>query len=202
MDLFVYDLTWIGSAVMLLMIGLLRPVASAAHSSFTAHMLGHLLLGMIAPLMLVHSAPVTLALRALPVQAARVLSRVLRSPGARVLTHPVVAGTLNAGGLWLIYATDLFQVMHVSPVAYALVHLHALVVGYVFTASLIGVDPDPHRASMALRSTVLVPFIGTVSVWVQLTAPSFVTVGRHVRVPTRLGARRCLHRVACDLHGC
>lgn len=114
MDLFVYDLTWIGSAVMLLMIGLLRPVASAAHSSFTAHMLGHLLLGMIAPLMLVHSAPVTLALRALPVQAARVLSRVLRSPGARVLTHPVVAGMLNAGGLWLIYATDLFQVMHVS----------------------------------------------------------------------------------------
>ncbi|PRZ15263.1 cytochrome c oxidase assembly protein [Nesterenkonia sandarakina] len=143
---------------------LLGPVASAAHSSFTAHMLGHLLLGMISPLLLARSAPVTLALRALPVQAARVLSRVLRSPGARVLTHPVVAGTLNAGGLWLLYATDLLQVMHVSPVAYTLVHLHIFVVGYVFSASLVGVDPDPHRASMALRSTVLVLFIAAHSI--------------------------------------
>ncbi|MGJ9371855.1 cytochrome c oxidase assembly protein [Nesterenkonia sp. CF4.4] len=160
--------------------GLLGPVASVAHVSFTAHMLGHLLLGMIAPLLLVRSAPVTLALRGLPVQAARVLTRVLRSPGARVLTHPVVAGTLNAGGLWLLYATDLFQVMHVSPVAYALVHLHIFVVGYVFTASLVGIDPDPHRASMVVRSAVLILFIAAHSIlakWLYAHPPQGVERG-------------------------
>ncbi|MCH8571529.1 cytochrome c oxidase assembly protein [Nesterenkonia sp. AY15] len=160
--------------------GLLGPVATAAHTSFTAHMAGHLLLGMIAPLLLVFSAPVTLALRALPVHAARGLTRVLRSPGVRVLTHPVVAGVLNAGGLWLLYTTDLFQVMHFSPVAYALVHLHIFVAGYVFTASLVGVDPDPHRASMPMRSTVLILFIAAHSIlakWLYAHPPEGVAPG-------------------------
>ncbi|MBO0595808.1 cytochrome c oxidase assembly protein [Nesterenkonia sp. E16_7] len=160
--------------------GLLGPVATAAHTSFTAHMLGHLLLGMIAPLLLVLSAPVTLALRALPVHAARGLTRALRSPGVRVLTHPVVAAVLNAGGLWLLYTTDLFRVMHVSPVAYALVHLHIFVAGYVFTASLIGVDPDPHRASMPVRAAVLILFIAAHSIlakWLYAHPPAGVEPG-------------------------
>ena len=45
----------------------LGPLASAARADFTAHMAVHLLLGMIGPLLLVTAAPVTLALRALPV---------------------------------------------------------------------------------------------------------------------------------------
>ena len=50
------------------------PVATAAHSTFAAHMAGHLLRGMAAPLVLVLGAPVTLALRALPVAEARTLT--------------------------------------------------------------------------------------------------------------------------------
>src|SRR5690606_20120906 len=52
-------------------VGSIGPVAEAAHHSFTAHMLGHLVLGMLAPLLMVLAAPVTLALRALPVTVAR-----------------------------------------------------------------------------------------------------------------------------------
>lgn len=144
--------------------GLLGPVAQAAHTSFTAHMLGHLLLGMIAPLLMVLGAPITLTLRALPAVAARKVSRILRSAGVRGLTHPVVAATLNAGGLWLLYTTELFQLMHASAAVYALVHLHLFAGGYLFTASVIGPDPDPHRASMRVRSAVLVLFIAAHSV--------------------------------------
>ena len=85
------------------------PLADAAHHDFTAHMAGHLLLGMAAPLLLVLAAPVTLALRALPTRPARALSRLLKSRPARLLTHPVTAATLNAGGLWALYATSLYQ---------------------------------------------------------------------------------------------
>lgn len=144
--------------------GLLGPVAQAAHTSFTAHMLGHLLLGMIAPLLMVLGAPITLAMRALPAVAARRLSRLLRSAWVRGLTHPVIAATLNAGGIWLLYTTELFHMMHASAAVYALVHLHLLAVGYLFTASLIGPDPDPHRASMPVRSAVLVLFIAAHSI--------------------------------------
>lgn len=160
--------------------GLLGPIPVAAHSSFTAHMLGHLLLGMVAPVLLVRSAPVTLALRALPVHAARVLTRVLRSPGVRVVSHPITAGALNAGGLWLLYTTDLYQVMHVSPLAYAVVHLHIFAAGYLFTASLVGVDPDPHRASMPMRSAVLILFIAAHSAlakWLYAHPPQGVDTG-------------------------
>lgn len=84
---------------------LVGPLAQAAHGSFTAHMTGHLLLGMIAPLLLVLSAPVSALLRALPVGRARAVSRILRLPYIRVVTHPVVAALLNAGGLWVLYTT-------------------------------------------------------------------------------------------------
>ncbi len=147
----------------------LGPIARAAHESFTAHMVGHLLLGMLAPLLLVLGAPVTLALRALPVDDARALSRLLRSPVVRWVTHPIVAGVLNAGGLWLLYgpglgptASDdagLFALMHGSAIVHAVVHLHIFLAGYVFTASIAGRDPDPHRASLTVRAAVLIAFI-------------------------------------------
>lgn len=135
------------------------PLADAARSGFAAHMAGHLLLGMAAPLLLVLAAPVTLALRALPVSGARVLSRVLRTPVLRVLTHPVVAGVLDAGGLWLLYTTGLYARMHDSVPVHAAVHAHVLLAGWLFTAAVAGVDPDPHRAPFTLRAMVLLGFL-------------------------------------------
>lgn len=157
--------------------GLTGPIAEAAHTSFTAHMSAHLLVGMIGPVLLVLAAPVTLALRALPVERARVLSRVLSGPGVRVLTHPVTAGVLNAGGLWLLYTTGLYELMHASVLVHALVHTHILVAGYLFTASLIGVDPNRHRASIVVRSAVLVVFIAAHSIlakWLYVHPPAGV----------------------------
>ncbi|WP_256841746.1 cytochrome c oxidase assembly protein [Ornithinimicrobium cryptoxanthini] len=156
------------------------PVVASGQGSFTTHMVTHLLLGMLAPLLLVLSAPVTLALRALPQGRARVLSAVLRSQVARVLMHPAVAAVLNVGGLWVLYSTDLFHRMHNSDLVYAVVHVHLLVVGYVFTASIIGPDPDPHRASMRVRSLVLVLFIAAHSVlakWLYAHPPDGVEAG-------------------------
>lgn len=157
--------------------GLIGPIATAAHTSFTAHMAGHLLLGMIAPLLLVLAAPITLVLRALPVTAARSLTRVLRSPVVRVLTHPVAAAVLNAGGLWLLYTTELYQLMHTSVLLHGLVHTHIVVAGYLFTASLVGMDPDPHRASILVRSMVLIVFIAAHSIlakWLYAHPPAGV----------------------------
>ncbi|MGU3425113.1 cytochrome c oxidase assembly protein [Microbacterium paraoxydans] len=145
-------------------VGTVGPFAALAHSSFPVHMAGHVLVGMLAPLLLVLGRPVSVALRALPVTEARALSRVLRSAPIRVLTHPVVAGTLNIGGLWLLYATPLFPLMHASPWLHAAVHLHVLLTGYLFTASILGLDPDPHRASVTVRASVLIVFIAAHSI--------------------------------------
>ncbi|MDX6320377.1 MAG: putative rane protein [Propionibacteriaceae bacterium] len=132
------------------------PLARIGQTSFSAHMAGHLLLGMLAPLLLVLGAPVTVALRGLPVQHARRLSRVLARPELAVLTHPVTAALLDVGGLWLLYGTPLFGWMHASPAGHLVAQIHVLVAGYLFTFSLVGVDPTGHRADIRLRSAVLV----------------------------------------------
>ncbi|WP_299518311.1 cytochrome c oxidase assembly protein [uncultured Serinicoccus sp.] len=157
--------------------GLVGPVATAAHTSFTAHMAAHLLLGMLAPLLLVLGAPVTLALRALPVTWGRRLTRLLRTAPVRAATHPVVAGLMNAGGLWVLYTTSLYPLMHGSVLVHSAVHAHVLVWGYVLTASLVGVDPDPHRSSVLVRSGVLIVVVAAHSIlsrWLYAHPPAGV----------------------------
>lgn len=131
------------------------PLAEAAHHSFRAHMATHLLLGMLAPLLLVLAAPVTLLLRALPVPAARTLTGVLRTRLLRVLTDPLVAALLNIGGLWALYTTGLYAVVHAHPAVHVPVHLHVFLAGYLFTATTVRADPLPYR-SHAYRAVVLV----------------------------------------------
>jgi putative membrane protein len=126
---------------------------------FVGHMTGHLLLGMAAPLLLVLAAPVTLALRALPVARARNLSRLLKARPVRILTHPVTAGVLDAGGLWVLYTTGLYRQTTEYTGLHVLVHAHVLAAGYLFTAAIAGVDPAAHRPGFRTRAVVLVAFV-------------------------------------------
>lgn len=140
------------------------PLARAAHDDFAAHMWAHLLGGMLAPLLLVLSAPVTLALRTLDVTPARRLSRLLRSAPARFVAHPVTAALLSAGGLWLLYLTPLFESMRTNPLMHVLVHAHLLLAGYLVTAAIVGIDPSPHRQPRVLVAVVLILSVASHSI--------------------------------------
>nr|WP_254071809.1 cytochrome c oxidase assembly protein [Rathayibacter sp. VKM Ac-2857] len=132
------------------------PLAVAAQSSFTSHMAAHLLAGMLAPVLLVLAAPVTLALRTLSTTPARRLTRLLRSAPARVLAHPITATLLSAGGLQLLYRTPLLETMHAAPLLHVLVHAHLLLAGCLFTTAIIGVDPHPHPPARATQVVAVV----------------------------------------------
>ncbi len=132
------------------------PLANRAHVDFTAHMFGHLFLGMLAPLLMALAAPMTLVLRTLSVPLARRFSRVLRSWPSRMFTHPVVASFLNIGGLWLLYTTNLYLLMQENILLHLIVHFHVFLAGYLFTVSIIYIDPIPHRISFLYRAIVLV----------------------------------------------
>ncbi|MGW0019560.1 cytochrome c oxidase assembly protein [Rhodococcus sp. NPDC003382] len=138
-------------------VALVGPIADRAHDDFVAHMAAHVLLGMLGPLLLVLAAPVTLALRLLPVPAARLLARALASPPFAVPTNPFVAGVLDIGGLWVLYRTGLYAATHTEPALHVLVHAHVLAAGYLFTFAVLGgPDPAPHRASPPWRAGALV----------------------------------------------
>ncbi|ARI77904.1 cytochrome c oxidase assembly protein [Halobacillus mangrovi] len=132
------------------------PLASLAQHDFYYHMVTHLLLGMLGPLLFVLGAPMTLALRALPAKQARLITRVLRSEPVRILSHPITASILNIGGLWVLYTTNLYALMHHYFLLHLLVHVHVFLAGYLFTISLIYIDPTPHRYSFAYRTLVFI----------------------------------------------
>ncbi|WP_285768392.1 cytochrome c oxidase assembly protein [Peribacillus sp. SI8-4] len=130
------------------------PLADRAHIDFTAHMIGHILLGMLAPIFLVLAAPTTLALRTLDIQSARRLSKLLKSWPVRFVSNPIIASILNIGGLWILYTTDLYRAMQHTIIVHALVHFHVFFAGYLFTASMIYIDPMPHPFSYKFRMIV------------------------------------------------
>lgn len=146
---------WV-SGVLSAAAALIGPVADLAHENFTAHMIGHLFLGMLAPLLLAHSAPMTLLMRTLSVGHARKLSRILKSFPVSIFCHPLVASLLNIGGLWVLYTTDLYAAMHQYNLLHMVIHLHVFLAGYLYTISIIYIDPLPHRYSFIFRAIVLI----------------------------------------------
>lgn len=132
------------------------PLAEQAHHDFRMHMVVHLLLGMLAPLLIAMSCPLTLLLRTASTAAARKLTAILKSRPFRVLGNPITAAILNIGGLYLLYLTDLYHLMHESILLYALIHLHIFLAGYLFTVALVYFDVTPYRFSFLYRSSVLI----------------------------------------------
>jgi putative copper resistance protein D len=129
---------------------------------FSAHMAQHMLLGMLAPMLLVMGAPITLALRAIPPAGANRpagprewLLAVLHSRVVRVLTNPVVALLLFVTAPYLVYFSGLFETAMRHHTAHVAMHVHFLLVGYLFYETLIGTDPLPRRAPYPMRLIVL-----------------------------------------------
>ncbi len=162
------------TGVIFVALSIVGPIAEQSHSNFVYHMYSHLLLGMLAPLLITLSAPMTLLLRSVPVLYARKVSKILKSRYLQTISHPVIATLLNLGGLWVLYTTNLFEAMHHSMLLAILVHVHIFLAGYVFTISIIYIDPTPHRTSYMLRSVMIIFYMAGHSIlskWVYANPP-------------------------------
>ncbi|NKX91645.1 cytochrome c oxidase assembly protein [Nocardia coubleae] len=139
------------SGLVLMIVALSGPVSAFAHADARGHMLQHLLIGMYAPLALVMSAPVTLLLGALTPRAGRRVGAVLHTRALRLLGHPITAAILNVGGLYVLYLTPLYAASMQRGWLHVLIAVHMLAAGYLFTWSIAGPDPAPHRPGLTLR---------------------------------------------------
>ena len=140
----------------LLLGGALLPALSPyPPGDFRWHMAQHLVIGMVAPLLLVLGAPMTLLLRTVPRRQGRAIGRALRSRPARVVANPVTALVLSVGGLAMLYFTPLYAYAEAHESVHALVHLHFVASGYLFAWVVAGPDPAPHRLPVPARLVVL-----------------------------------------------
>ena len=133
---------------------------------FSAHMVDHMALTMVAPIFLVLGAPVTLALRALPARgdgsrgAREWLLVFVHSKFSQLVTHPLFAAANFAGSIILFYYSDLFGFAMRDHVGHELMNLHFLLTGYIFVLSMIGTDPLPRRAPYPMRLLLLLATMG------------------------------------------
>lgn len=128
----------------------------AAHDNlFAVHMIQHMLLGMLGPLLLAFSAPVTLALRALPSAGRKRAVRLLHSRPVWALTHPLTATMLFLGGIYGVYFTPVYSASLRDPLLHDLVHLHLLVSGCLLIWAFIASDPVPRIGTDRQRLVLL-----------------------------------------------
>ncbi len=140
-----------------------------SHALFSAHMGAHMLLSMVAPILLVLGAPMTLALRTLPgprqpgetSSPRALLLAFLHSRFSRFMTHPLIGPVLFTGSLYGLYFSSAFETLMSNHSGHALMDIHFLTVGVLYYYVLIGVDPAPRTLQPLVRFGLLlvtIPF--------------------------------------------
>ncbi|MFJ1705510.1 cytochrome c oxidase assembly protein [Kitasatospora sp. NPDC088346] len=152
---------------------------------FSAHMIQHMVLSMLAPILLLLGAPITLSLRALR-PAGRgsgrgpreLLVLLLHSRYLRIVSHPAFTIPMFIASLYALYFSPLFDYL----MQYRLGHFgmmgHFLAVGLLFFWPIMGVDPGPHRPGFVMRIIELfmgMPFHAFFGVAVMMATHPLVT---------------------------
>jgi len=138
------------------------PINAYQEYLFSVHMLGHMMLSMAIPLLLVSGAPVTLALRAIHKRddgtrgGREWIMWAVHSPFSKVVTHPFVAAGIFILSLWAFYFTDLVRWSMFEHLGHEWMVAHFLISGYLFVLSLVGADPVPYRLPYPGRLITLI----------------------------------------------
>jgi putative copper resistance protein D len=133
-----------------------------AHFSFQYHMMAHMVLSMIAPIAIILSAPITLALRTLPIGRNKeergirgLFLSLLHSKPTAIWTHPIVALAIFDGSLFALYFTPLFGELMSSHFGHMAMDLHFIAAGLLFFHVIVGIDPNPRRVHHLVRIVML-----------------------------------------------
>lgn len=138
--------------------GALAPPVAARAERFDVHVGQHLVLAMLVPLLLACSAPVTLALRVLPVRSRRRLLAALHSRPVRTLSTPAVVLLLHVGSLYAAYLPVLggpLLAAHGHDHVHVLVHLHMVATGCLLSWYVVGLDPIRRTGGVGAQLVVL-----------------------------------------------
>ncbi|MCC3650038.1 cytochrome c oxidase assembly protein [Streptomyces sp. S07_1.15] len=161
---------------------------------FSVHMVQHMVISMVSPILLLLGAPVTLALRALPTARRghrgprELLVALLHSRYVRIISHPAFTIPMFIASLYGLYFTPLFDWLMGSTAGHIAMMVHFLAVGLAFFWPIMGVDPGPHRPGYIMRMLELfagMPFHAFFGIALMMaTAPM---VGTYADPPVSLG---------------
>ncbi|MFE1753021.1 cytochrome c oxidase assembly protein [Streptomyces anandii] len=161
---------------------------------FSVHMVQHMVISMLSPILILLGAPITLALRALP-PAGRgrkgpreLLLALLHSRYIRVVTHPGFTIPMFIASLYALYFTPLFDFLMGSKTGHIAMMVHFLAVGLAFFWPIMGVDPGPNRPGYLMRMLELfagMPFHAFFGIALMMASTTMVDTFRNP--PASLG---------------
>ncbi|MEU5683745.1 MULTISPECIES: cytochrome c oxidase assembly protein [Streptomyces] len=161
---------------------------------FSVHMVQHMVISMLSPILLLLGAPITLALRALPAAGRgrkgprEWLLRLLHSRYIKIITHPAFTIPLFIASLYALYFTPLFDTLMGSKAGHIGMMVHFLAVGLVFFWPIMGVDPGPHRPGYIMRMLELfagMPFHAFFGIALMMASQPMI--GTYMHPPASLG---------------
>lgn len=123
---------------------------------FWTHMIQHMVLNMVAPVFLVASAPVTLALRVLSPGPRHALLAFVHSWVAKALLFPGFTLLLMISSPFLLYLTGWYDLTLRNDLHHDLLHIYMVVVGCLFFMPLLGPDPQPWKLPYPLRIVLFI----------------------------------------------
>jgi putative membrane protein len=161
---------------------------------FSVHMVQHMVLSMLSPILILLGAPVTLTLRALPAAERghtgprELLVKLLHSRYLRIITHPAFTLPLFIASLYGLYFSPIFDNLMHSKAGHIAMMVHFLLVGLLFFWPIMGVDPGPHRPGYVMRMLELfagMPFHAFFGIAVMMASEPMLTTFKHP--PASLG---------------
>jgi putative copper resistance protein D len=153
--------SWIGGMLVLFYVTNGAPNAYQEYL-FSVHMVGHMVLSMLVPVLLVPGAPVTLLARAQKPRTddTRGLREwvlwAVHTPFAWFVSNPIFAALNFALSLVIFYYTPLFRWSTEEHIGHQWMLVHFLITGYLFVQAIIGVDPQPHKTNFPVKLMVLI----------------------------------------------
>jgi putative membrane protein len=161
---------------------------------FSVHMVQHMVVSMVSPILLLLGAPVTLTLRALPTAARgrkgarELLVALLHSRYVRIVSHPAFTIPMFIASLYALYFTPLFDFLMESKAGHIAMMSHFLLVGLFFFWPIMGVDPGPHRPGYVMRMLELfsgMPFHAFFGIALMMASEPMI--GAYQHPPASLG---------------
>lgn len=147
------------SGVIVVVLALLSPLDGAADSLASAHMIQHLLLGVVAAPLLALARPAAALLRGSPPlfrAVNRRIQRVFDPTGRRRFREvvPVVAWLAAAGTLWFWHAAKAYEAALTDDTIHWLQHASFLATGVMFWSAIVGAG-GPNRPGPGLAMILL-----------------------------------------------
>ncbi len=136
-----------------LAVALLSGIAAYDTALFSAHMVQHVLLMLVAAPLIALAAPVTLLLRVASRETRRRwILPALQARVTKVLAFPVVAWLVFAGVMWASHFSPLFDAALEDPLVHDLEHAVFLGSALLFWWPAVALDPGPWRMAHPVRA--------------------------------------------------